>query len=99
MSVDGAYKLTVNTPMGVQTPTLTLKEDGGALSGTIDGQEGKTDFSGGTVDGNSASWELTISPQGQEIKLTFTAAVEGNSISGKVSTPMGGVDFTGQREG
>lgn len=99
MSVDGTYKLTVNTPQGVQTPTLTLKEDAGALSGTLDGQAGRSDFSGGTVDGNNASWELTISPQGQEIKLTFTAAVEGDNISGKVNTPMGGVDFTGQREG
>ena len=99
MSVEGTYKLTVNTPQGVQTPTLTLKEDGGALSGTIDGQEGKTDFSGGTVDGNNASWELTISPQGQKIKLTFNATVDGDSISGQVSTPMGGADFTGQREG
>ena len=42
MSVDGTYKLTVNTPQGVQTPTLTLKEDAGALSGTLDGQAGKS---------------------------------------------------------
>jgi len=99
MSVDGTYKLTVNTQMGVQTPTLTLKEDGGALSGTIDGQAGKSDFSGGTVDGNNASWEMTINAQGQEIKLTCTATVDGDSISGKINTPMGGADFTGQKEG
>lgn len=99
MSVDGTYKLTVNTQMGVQTPTLILKEDGGSLSGTFDGQTGKVDFSGGTVDGNSASWEVTIEAMGQSIKLTCKATVDGDSISGNIDTPMGGADFTGQREG
>jgi len=99
MSVDGTYRLTVNTQMGVRTPTLTLKEDGGALSGSMVGDFGTQEFSGGTVDGNNASWEVTISPQGQDIKLTCTGTVDGDSISGKIDTPMGGADFTGQREG
>ena len=99
MSVDGTFKLTVNTPMGTQTPTLTLKEDGGALSGTIDGQAGKQAFSGGTVDGNKASWEMTINAMGQDITLSCTATVDGDSITGSMSTPMGAADFTGQREG
>ncbi len=99
MSVDGTYKITANTQMGAQTSTLILKEDGGALSGSVDGQAGKTDFSGGTVDGNNASWEMTINAQGQEVRLTCTTTVDGDSISGKANAPMGGVDFTGQREG
>jgi hypothetical protein len=98
MSVDGTYKLTVNTQMGVQTPTLILKEEGGSLSGTLDGQAGKADFSGGTVDGNSASWEVNFDAMGQSIKLTCKATVDGDSISGNIDTPMGGADFTGQRE-
>ncbi len=99
MSVDGTYKLTVNTPGGTRTPTLTLTEDGSALSGSMAGDFGTQEFSGGTVDGNSASWEVTISPQGQDIKLACTATVDGDSISGNMNTPMGGVGFTGQREG
>lgn len=99
MSVDGTFKLTVNTQMGTQTPTLVLKEDAGALSGSFDGDTGKYDFSGGTVDGNSASWDMTIQAMGQEVKLTCTATVDGDSISGNINTAMGGADFTGQREG
>ncbi len=99
MSVYGTYKITANTPQGVQTATLTLKEDGGALSGTIDGPYGKVDISGGTVDGNNVGWEITISAQGQEIKFTCTASIDGDSISGKANGPMGGADFTGQKEG
>jgi len=98
MSVAGTYKLTVNTPMGTQTPTLTLVEEDGSLSGSMAGQMGTQEFSGGTVDGNSATWDMTISAMGQEIKLSCSCAVDGDSISGKMSSPMGAADFTGQRE-
>lgn len=99
MSVAGTFKLTVNTQMGTQTPTLTLIEDGGALSGNMVGEFGTQEFSGGKVDGDSGSWDMTISAMGQEIALSCTCAVDGDSISGKMSTPMGDADFTGQREG
>ncbi len=98
MAVDGTYKITANTPQGQQTATLTLKEDSGALSGTIDGPYGKVDISGGTVDGGNASWEMTINAQGQDVKFTCAATVDGDSISGKVNTPMGTADFTGQKD-
>ena len=32
MSVAGVYKLTMNTPMGLQTPTLTIVEEDGATT-------------------------------------------------------------------
>ncbi len=99
MSVAGTYKLTVNTPMGTQNPTLTLAEDGGAVSGSMAGQMGTQEFSGGTAEGNEASWDMTISAMGQEIKLSCTAKVDGDSISGQMSSPMGAADYTGQREG
>ena len=99
MSVAGTYKLTLNTPMGQQTPTLTLQEDGGSLSGTFAGQMGAQDFSGGTVDGNSFKFDVNINAMGNEITLNVTGTVDGDDISGTMNTPMGGSDFTGTREG
>lgn len=98
MSVAGTFKCTMNTPMGVQTPTLTIKEDGGAVSGTMAGQMGTTEFSGGTADGDSAKWNMTIEAMGQKIELTCNCTVDGDSISGAMNSPMGAADFTGQRE-
>jgi len=99
MSVAGTYKLTMTTPRGTQTPTLTLKEEGGSVSGTYAGQMGTTEFSGGTVDGNNVKFNINISAMGREITLSFDGTVEGNSIKGTMSTPMGGSEFTGTREG
>ncbi len=97
MSVAGTFKITANTQMGAQTATLILKEDGDALSGSIDGEAGKFDFSDGTVDDNTVSWEMTVQAMGQDIKLSCSGTVDGDSISGKMSTPMGDADFAGQR--
>lgn len=98
MAVDGTYKLTINTPMGQQTPTLTLKEEGGGLSGTFAGQMGAQDFTGGTVDGNSFKFDMTMNAMGNEITLNIEGTVDGDSISGTMNTPMGGSDFSGNRE-
>ena len=99
MSAAGTWKLTINTPMGTQTPTLTLNEEGGKLSGNMEGPMGAVEFSDGTIEGNDLNWEMNIEAMGQKIKLTVTATVDGDSISGKMNSPMGGSDFTGQREG
>jgi hypothetical protein len=99
MSVAGVYKLTMNTPMGLQTPTLTIVEEDGAVRGNMVGQLGTNEFSGGTLDGNVATWNMTIEVMGQRIEMSCNCTVEGDSISGAMSSPMGGADFTGQREG
>ena len=49
MSADGSWKVTINSPMGAQEATLTLKTDGDSLSGSLDGPQGTQDFEGGTV--------------------------------------------------
>ncbi len=99
MSAAGDWKLTVNTPMGTQTPTLTLAEDGGKISGEMKSPMGNVAFSDGSVDGNDLSWDMTLEAMGQKIQLSCTATVDGDSISGKMSSPMGASDFTGTKEG
>ncbi len=98
MSLAGSYKCTMNTPMGVQTPTLTIKEEGGVVSGTMAGQMGNTDFADGKADGDSATWDMTIEAMGQKIAVSCKCTVDGDSISGQMTSPMGAADFTGTRE-
>ena len=98
MAVSGKYKITLNTPMGAQTPILTLKEDKGTLSGSMVGELGDNQFSGGKVEGNKASWNMDISAMGMQVSLSCEATIDGNNIKGTMSSPMGGADFSGQRE-
>jgi hypothetical protein len=60
MAIDGTYKIEVDTPMGKQEATLTLKTDGEKLSGTEESFFGKNDFTG-SVQGDTVTWSSDVS--------------------------------------
>lgn len=97
MSVDGDWKVTVDSPMGAQEATLTLDSSGDGLSGKFAGAQGVQEFEGGTIDGNSLTWKIKIT-QPMAMELDFAAAVDGDSISGKVKLgAFGEATLTGSR--
>lgn len=84
MSVDGRYNVEVQTTLGVQAISLTLKCEGDCLSGVMDGLFGEQSFSGGTVNGNEIAWTVSLqSPMGV-MRLDVKGAVAGDLIEGEV---------------
>ena len=72
--------------------TLTLKAEGGTLSGTQsrpgrDGNAMETPISDGKVDGNNISFKTVQSMGGNEITITYTGVVSGDSIELSVTRP------------
>ena len=61
------------------------------------GDMGTTEFSG-TAEGNTAKFDLEIDAMGQKIALSCELTVDGDSIKGTMTSPMGGMDFSGERE-
>jgi len=99
MSVAGVFDVTINSPMGSQQGTLTLNQDGDAVSGQMEGPQGTQEFSGGTADGSSAAWVVDMT-QPMPMKLEFSAAVDGDAISGDVKLgAFGSATFSGTRKG
>ncbi|MBN2239540.1 MAG: hypothetical protein JW712_07185 [Dehalococcoidales bacterium] len=98
MAVDGIYNIEVQSPMGTQPSTLTLKSDGGTLSGTMSGQMGVQSFEDGTVNRDDFSYSVKIqSPMG-EVQLTFTGTVDGDAVSGQAQAgSFGAFPFKGTR--
>ena len=94
MPVIGKWQLTINTPMGTQTPILTVNADG---TGSLDGQRGSQPVNDLKIEGESVSYTVQFKAMGQEIKLSVKATVEGDALKGRMDTPMGGTDFTGVR--
>ena len=95
MSVDGNWKTTVNSPMGVQQGTLTITSSGDAFTGTMAGAAGAQDISG-KVDGGNLSWSAKITSP-FPMTLEFTVTVDGDNMTGSVkagsfgSSPLTGV--------
>jgi hypothetical protein len=94
MSIVGKWNLTVQTPMGAQSSTLILNDDGTGLTSS---QLGSSDISDVKVDGDRATFTVKIEAMGQAIVLHGSATADGNSIAGKYESPMGVSSFRGQR--
>jgi hypothetical protein len=98
MSVDGTWKLSMQTPIGERKSTLALKSAGDALTGKLTGDEGaSTDIFDGKANGDNVTFKAAIkSPM--PLTLEFTASVVGDKISGNVSASgVGTWPFAGTR--
>ena len=97
MSADGSWNCTINSPMGAQQATMTLKTDGSSLSGKMEGAQGTQEFDGGTADGDNLTWKIEMTSP-MPMTLEVSAAVDGDAISGDVKLgAMGNATFTGTR--
>lgn len=98
MSVIGNWKLTMETPFGVQTPSLAIKHDAGTHSGTLTGNAGATPLEQLKVDGMSMSFSAMVSTPMGSFSVAFSATVDGNTLKGEYETMMGKTEFSGVRE-
>jgi hypothetical protein len=97
MSVDGTYNIVINSPMGAQKITLTLKAEGGTLTGTQAGAQGSMALENGKVDGNNVSWSAKITSP-MPMTLETSGTVDGDKISGNVKAgAFGSFPFSGER--
>jgi len=95
--VAGEWKLTVESPNGTGTPTVTFKQDAGNLTGTYKGRLGELPLNG-TIKGNDIKFSVKANIQGQDLQIDYTGEVDGDSMKGKVN--FGGMaegSFTGKR--
>lgn len=85
MSFDGKYSVTIQTPMGAQTGTITLTQSGDDLTGQMIAASGETaEIKNGKVDGDKASWEVDITTP-MPMTLGFDGTKNGDNIGGSVS--------------
>lgn len=97
-AVAGNWKLTMNTPFGVQTPLLTIKNENNAYSGTLAGSNGTAPLESVKVDGASVSFSAKVATPMGSFPVSFKATVDGNNLKGIYSTMMGDTEFTGVRQ-
>jgi imidazolonepropionase-like amidohydrolase len=96
--VAGTWTLTIEAPGQALPVTLNLTQQGDKITGQMQaGQLGNSDIKNGLVTANGMSFDATVNFGGQSIDLSVSGKIEGNKISGSVSTPMGAVPFSGSK--
>lgn len=95
--VSGKWESKFTTPNGdTRTTTYTFKVEGDKLSGTVSGMGGETPLTG-SVKGNEVKFSVTRQTPNGELKIDYTATVEGDTMKGKQETPRGSRDWTATR--
>jgi hypothetical protein len=86
--VVGVWAFTVETGAGSGNPTVTFKQDGEKLTGTMTGPQGDIELKDGAVKGDDVSFNVALSFGGNDVKLIYKGKVAGDEIK-----------FTRTREG
>jgi hypothetical protein len=81
VSIDGKWKVVLDTPLGKQNADLDLTSDGDKLTGTATQAGKSTAIEDGAVTGDDASWKLSVTSP-FPMTLAFTVTVAGDSMTG-----------------
>ena len=96
-AIDGTWAVSV--PQGNVAIQLTLRAENGRVTGTFAGDRGSGEIRNGTLDGTS--FELAISANAQNeaeaSDWVFRGTLDGDAMSGNVSTTIGSFEFSGSR--
>lgn len=98
--IAGTWNLTVASPQGDLPITMTLKNDNGAISGTIESPFGQGSINGGTTSGGKVVLPIQITVQGNPLQLTLNGTIENNSMKGSLQSSVPGfpeLTFTGAK--
>lgn len=92
VDVAGEWDVTLNSPQGQSQSVLTLKQDGGKLTGSIKSPRGEAGLDSVTVKGSEIQFSLKRNVQGNEMVFAYTGKIEKDSMKGAV-------DFGGMATG
>ncbi len=89
MSFAGTWNITMKTPMGDREAVMTLTEDGGALSGTMEADGNTIDVQEGSLADGRGKWKADLTSP-MPITLEFDCGVDGDALEGTVKLGMFG---------
>ena len=88
LDLTGSWEL-VGSGAGGFKSTLTLKQDGLALTGKLESEMGAADVSKGALDGEKFRLTVTASFQGRSFEFTLEGTATTEALSGTFATPFG----------
>jgi len=99
--VAGAWKMTYTTKDGVRMEsTLTLKNEGGVLSGSIDSPRGTVALNEVTVNGEEIAFAVIRVGFGDTIRIDYKGTVKGDTMTLKMTAgAREPLDVTAKRGG
>lgn len=96
--LSGAWVISLAVANETFPGTLSLEQNGAAISGLLQSSFGTTKLTGGTVDADGFHFVARAEIAGREVEMEVDGKVGGNEIRGTVKSELGFVSFTGTRQ-
>ena len=97
-SITGTWAFEVHHSAGVSTPTVTINEKDGKLSGKYAGSYGESELTG-SIKGAEFTFSVEVGTTEQKVTLVYTGTLDKDSMKGSVTLgEMGEGTFTGKRK-
>ena len=94
----GSWNMSIETPLGTQTPTIDVTGDASGLMVAMASPDGSVDATDVTFgEDGSLGFTVAIDAGGQQLTLVFTGMVEGDSLNGTFATDFGDMTATATR--
>jgi hypothetical protein len=78
--ISGAWTASIDTQIGVQNYTYTLKVEGTKVTGTAKSQNGESQIQDGAIKGDEITFVENLDFQGQSLKIAYTGKIAGDEI-------------------
>ncbi len=95
--LSGTWTLTIETPMGISNPILTIWKSADGYDGTYESRRGKRGVEDIQVTGEAFSFRMMVSMPMGDFEMVYKGSIDGEKISGTIGNSMGEVAFVGRR--
>jgi hypothetical protein len=96
-TMTGTWALETHHSAGTSTPTVTITQTGGKLTGKYIGSYGEALLTG-TIKGQEFTFTVEIGTE-QKVEVVYTGTLDGDTIKGSMTMgEMGEGTFTGKRK-
>jgi len=97
-AVLGAWEMTLETPRGSMTQTLTFVADGDELTGSATARNGTIQLQSVAFADGRITFQVTRTLRNREITQSYSATIQGDQMTGTISGGRGGGrEFTAVR--
>ncbi len=94
----GSWNMSIETPLGTQTPTINVTGDASGLMVAMSSPDGTVEATDVTFGEDGAlGFTVSVDAGGQQLTLVFSGMVEGDSLNGTFATDFGDMTATATR--
>lgn len=96
--VTGTYTISLKTPLGLKKGELTLKDEGGVLTGTMSALGKEQPIEAGSCSGDAFSFSGSLKTAAGRLAYSCEGTVEGDTLAGVAKTKKGDLVLKGTRK-